>query len=63
MNVADPKDPTDAVNKRYVDNAVKNINNNINRLDNKIDHVDRRLRAGIAGATAISSLQRPNGSR
>ena len=42
-----PKTQTDAVNKRYVDNAVKNINNNINRLDNKIDHVDRRLRAGI----------------
>ena len=60
VNVADPKDLTDAVNKRYVDNAVKNINNNINRLDNKIDHVDRRLRAGIAGATAISFLQRPN---
>ena len=46
VNVTDPKDPTDAVNKRYV--------------DNKIDHVDRRLRAGIAGATAISFLQRPN---
>ncbi len=46
VNVADPKDPTDAVNKRYV--------------DNKIDHVDRKLRAGIAGATAISFLQRPN---
>ena len=46
VNVADPKDPTDAVNKRYV--------------DNKIDHVDRRLRAGIAGATSISFLQRPN---
>ena len=60
VNVVDPKDSTDAVNKRYVDNAVKNINNNINRLDNKIDHVDRRLRAGIAGATAISFLQRPN---
>lgn len=60
VNVAYPKDPTDAVNKRYVDNAVKNINNNINRLDNKIDHVDRKLRAGIAGATAISFLQRPN---
>jgi raw score 10.54 len=60
VNVVDPKDSTDAVNKRYVDNAVKNINNNINRLDNKIDHVDHRLRAGIAGSTAISFLQRPN---
>ena len=40
-NVADPKAPTDAANKRYVDN-------NVNK-------VDRKTRAGIAGVAAIAS--------
>lgn len=40
-NVADPKAPTDAANKRYVDNKV-----------NKVDH---KTRAGIAGVAAIAS--------
>ena len=40
-NVADPKAPTDAVNKRYV--------------DNKVNKVDRKTRAGIAGVAAIAS--------
>ena len=40
-NVADPKAPTDAANKRYV--------------DNKVNKVDRKSRAGIAGVAAIAS--------
>ncbi len=40
-NVADPKAPTDAANKRY--------------LDNKVNKVDRKTRAGIAGVAAIAS--------
>ena len=40
-NVADPKAPTDAANKRYV--------------DNKVNKVDRKTRAGIAGVAAITS--------
>ena len=40
-NVADPKAPTDAENKRYV--------------DNKVNKVDRKTRAGIAGVAAIAS--------
>ena len=40
-NVADPKAPTDAANKRYV--------------DNKMNKVDRKTRAGIAGVAAIAS--------
>ena len=40
-NVADPKAPTDAANKRYV--------------DNKVNKVDRKTRAGIAGVAAIAS--------
>ena len=40
-NVADPKAPTDAANKRYI--------------DNKVNKVDRKTRAGIAGVAAIAS--------
>lgn len=40
-NVAEPKAPTDAANKRYV--------------DNKVNKVDRKTRAGIAGVAAIAS--------
>lgn len=40
-NVADPKAPTDAANKRYV--------------DNRVNKVDRKTRAGIAGVAAIAS--------
>lgn len=40
-NVAVPKAPTDAANKRYV--------------DNKVNKVDRKTRAGIAGVAAIAS--------
>ena len=61
-NVAKGVNPTDAVNKSQLDSAINNVNYNINRLDNKIDKVDKKLRAGIAGATAISFLQQPQGA-
>lgn len=48
-------------------NAINNINTQINNygdqitnINNRIDDVDKDLRAGIAGATAIAFLQRPN---
>ncbi|MCK3655924.1 hypothetical protein A4G19_09165 [Pasteurellaceae bacterium Macca] len=45
---------------RAVNNQVINNRNAINQLGNHINKVDRNLRAGIAGATAVSFIQRPN---
>ena len=36
------------------------IDNNFTNINNRIDDMDKDLRAGIAGATAIAFLQRPN---
>ncbi|MCK3658835.1 hypothetical protein A4G18_08955 [Pasteurellaceae bacterium Pebbles2] len=52
-NVAAGKAPTDAVN-------VSQLNKGIGDVNNRINKVDKKLRAGIAGATAIAFLQRPN---
>lgn len=48
-------------------NAINNINTQVNNygdqitnINNRIDDIDKDLRAGIAGATAIAFLQRPN---
>ena len=48
-------------------NAINNINTQVNdygdqitNINNRVDDMDKDLRAGIAGATAIAFLQRPN---
>ena len=54
---------TDAVNGSqlyYTNKAVENNTRAINQLRGDVHRMDRQLRAGIAGATALSFLQRPN---
>ncbi|QIW16874.1 adhesin [Pasteurellaceae bacterium RH1A] len=48
-NVADPVKGTDAVNKRYVDNSINAVRKDLRKADKK-------LRGGIAGATAIANI-------
>ncbi len=58
------QDSTDAINGSQLHSVLQqntatinnNIYNNINRLENKMDREDKRLRAGIAGATATAGL-------
>lgn len=40
--------------------AITNLQNQVNGIDARLNDMDKDLRAGIAGATAISFLQRPN---
>ncbi|QLB18483.1 YadA-like family protein [Mannheimia granulomatis] len=47
---------TDAVNVSQLRASEQNINNKINNIDAKINRTDKRLRAGIAGATATAGL-------
>ncbi|QLB15235.1 adhesin [Mannheimia granulomatis] len=47
---------TDAVNVSQLRASEQNINNKINNIDTKINRTDKRLRAGIAGATATAGL-------
>ncbi|WP_273393821.1 YadA family autotransporter adhesin, partial [Actinobacillus porcinus] len=39
-----------------MNNMANNVNMNFNRLNNRISDVDRKLRSGIAGAVAMSTL-------
>ncbi|HHV6878430.1 TPA: YadA family autotransporter adhesin, partial [Haemophilus influenzae] len=48
-NVQDPKNLTDAANKRYVDHSV-------NSVRNELKQTDRKLRGGIAGAVAMANI-------
>ena len=54
---------TDAINGSQLYQVASQANGNstqINNINNRIDDMDKDLRAGIAGATAIAFLQRPN---
>ena len=63
-------DSTDAINGSQLysvatqvsnnTNAINQLNNRHANLDKRLDDVEDDLRAGIAGATAIGFLQRPN---
>ena len=52
-NVQDPKNLTDAANKRYVDHSV-------NSVRNELKQTDRKLRGGIAGAVAMANIPTTN---
>ena len=51
---------TDAINGSQLYQVASKIDNNFTNINNRIDDMDKDLRAGIAGATAIAFLQRPN---
>lgn len=40
--------------------AITNLQNQVNGIGNRLNDMDKNLHAGIAGATAIAFLQRPN---
>ncbi|HHF7318649.1 TPA: YadA-like family protein [Haemophilus influenzae] len=52
-NVQDPKNLTDAANKRYVDYSV-------NSVRNELKQTDRKLRGGIAGVVAMANIPTTN---
>ncbi|PIE46929.1 MAG: hypothetical protein CSA42_05845 [Gammaproteobacteria bacterium] len=52
--------PTDAVNVSQLKALNTSVNNAFDQVQGHIDKVDTDLKAGIAGATALSFLQRPN---
>ncbi len=56
-------DSTDAINGSQLYQVASRSNGNalaINNLNNRMDDMEDDLRAGIAGATALAFLQRPN---
>ena len=55
-NVADPIRGTDAANKQYVDSKSGSVRSDLRKTDKK-------LRGGIAGATAAANIPTSNESR
>ncbi len=51
---------TNTTNITNLGNQITNVNNNVNNVYQHVGDMDKDLRAGIAGATAIGFLQRPN---
>ena len=62
QNVGNATAPTDAVNKAYVDNALRNsgavpgLANRVNQLARDLNKVDKKARGGIAGAVATAGI-------
>ena len=62
QNVGNATAPTDAVNKAYVDNALRNsgvtpgLSNRVNQLARDLNKVDKKARGGIAGAVATAGI-------
>lgn len=54
--VADAKDPTDAVNLKQMQELGYQVNTRVSNLESKVNKMDKRLRAGIAGAIATANL-------
>ena len=52
-NVQDPKNLTDAANKRYVDNSISSVRS-------ELKQTDKKLRGGIAGAVAMANIPTAN---
>lgn len=58
-NVAPGKDPTDAVNVAQLSNVTNHLDNKVNKVASDMKHMDKKLRAGIAGAAALGVLAQP----
>ncbi|VTM25541.1 YadA-like C-terminal region [Stutzerimonas stutzeri] len=62
QNVGNATADTDAVNKAYVDNALRNsgatpgLSNRVNQLARDLNKVDKKARGGIAGAVATAGI-------
>lgn len=55
-NMADGKDATDAVTKRQLDAAIKDLGEVNQNLTEKMDRMNRKLRSGIATVSAIANI-------
>ncbi|MFZ7277575.1 YadA-like family protein [Avibacterium endocarditidis] len=58
-NVAPGKDPTDAVNVAQLSNVANHLDNKVNKVAGDMKRMDKKLRAGIAGAAALGMLAQP----
>ncbi|URL06341.1 YadA-like family protein [Avibacterium sp. 21-595] len=58
-NVAPGTAPTDAVNVAQLSNVANHLDNKVNKVAGDMKRMDKKLRAGIAGAAALGMLPQP----